>query len=163
MVEITDEFLADLETKARAAEDAAVMAGPWTREWNNRDDHDAGIDIIGADGERVALVEHLEAEDGDPLTNDACRVADHIAAANPAAVLALVAEIRRLRAENEKLRAERDKALAFKQIVAFATEEFREWVHAEADEIEGQEHEVALDHNRMLDALQRLSKEADRG
>jgi len=60
------------------------------------------------------------------------------------------------------LAKERDEANArldaFVDLVMADTHEFRTWQRAEAEMIEGQEREVALDHNRMLDTLLRFRR-----
>lgn len=76
---------------------AAATPGPWSREWNNHEDHEAGIDItqaIGLKGScRLALIE---------MDEDAVADADSIVALHNAWT-AISRELRALRAVAEHL------------------------------------------------------------
>ena len=73
------------------------------------------------------------------------------------AVRALRADRDDARAELAKVAEQRDELLA---AVMDGTAEFTDWVNCVADQIEGQENEVCLDHNRMLAALLNLRRKA---
>lgn len=62
--------------------------------------------------------------------------------------------------EREAMRKERDALAAFAAEVRSLTAEFVGWQECDADEVEGQEHEVTLDHNRMLERLRELHRRA---
>lgn len=59
-----------------------------------------------------------------------------------------------------KLRKERDALAAFVAEVRSLTAEFDGWQECDADQIEGQEDEVTIDHNHMLQRLQELHRRA---
>jgi hypothetical protein len=135
---VTDDALDDLERKAKAA-----TPGPWTREKppSNEDGWATGVVVAGTPGRQTVYAN----PPGGSFPSADC---DFISAANPAVVLALVAELRRLR--------------ELEQAVESTTAEFGGWRHAEADLIVHQEEAVAHDHNRMLDALQGLRRAGGR-
>ncbi len=72
-------------------------------------------------------------------------------------VRALESDVTAARAELAEVTEQRDELLA---AVMDGTAEFTDWVNCVADEIEGQENEVCLDHNRMLAALLELRRKA---
>lgn len=62
--------------------------------------------------------------------------------------------------EREAMRKERDDLAAFVAEVRSLTAEFNDWQECDADQIEGQEDEVTIDHNHMLQRLQELHRRA---
>lgn len=106
---ITDEKLADLERRAKAA----TQPGPWTVRTDRGRHHadDGGSTVLDADGMWVAEVGRAAPD------------AAHIAACSPDVVLALVAEVRRLREVERSIIDWRTSAVEHARLAAVITSE----------------------------------------